>query len=678
MKGNIPADICPIFYGAKTFGLSKKDGGVRPISVGCTLRRLAAKLCMAKIKDDCKVKFLPHQLGVGVPSGAESSIHSCRKYVKNNHSSPKVLLKVDFKNAFNTIRRDVVLNNLKSNYPKLYPFVWQCYSLESNLYFGSDIIISATGVQQGDAIGGLLFALGINPLISKLRSELNSWYLDDGMIADSPETVLDDFKYIIHEGEKLGLVLNPSKCEIFTINCQENAPDIISKFKETAPEIKVIDTTDLILLGAPILPESYDTILNSKHADLKRMLARLDTIDCHDAYFLLKNCFAIPKLLFFLRSAPLFESNQLADMDRSLRTGLEHILNVDLSSNIWKQASLPVKMGGLGIRSFMDLATPAFISSYYKSKEIIDIISPDCIKNMPYTEVEKAERKWANMPGITEEDYPNDTSVQKNWDLPLCKLTFKTLIDHAKDETTSARLLAITQEHASDWLEALPSASLGLKLENQQFRIACALRLGSKVCHTHTCVCGKLVSSNGYHGLSCKKSSGRHPRHSHINDLIKRACISGGTSAIREPQGISRTDGKRPDGMSMFPWKNGKLLLWDFTCVDTLAPSHVLDSSKFPGKAANEAELRKIKHYDNLTESYHFIPICMETFGTFGQIGISFIKDLGEKIISQTGEKRSTAFLFQSIGIAMQRGNAFSILGTLKQDDEHLHEIYLL
>ena len=68
----------------------------------------------------------------------------------------------------------------------------------------------------------------------------------------------------------------------------------------------------------------------------------------------------------------------------------------------------------------------------------------------------------------------------------------------------------------------------------------------------------------------------------------------------------------------------------------------------------------------------------METFGTFGQIGISFIKDLGEKIISQTGEKRSTAFLFQSIGIAMQRGNAFSILGTLKQDDEHLHEIYLL
>ena len=167
LPGNVPANVCPAFFGAKMFGLSKKDGGIRPIAVGCSLRRIAAKLCMHKVKDECKIKFLPHQLGVGVTSGAESSIHVCRKYVKYNHSTSKVLLKVDFKNAFNLLRRDGMLQLVKTNFPRLFPMVWQCYSSGSHLYFGSDIIISATGIQQGDPLGGFLFSLGINDMIAK-------------------------------------------------------------------------------------------------------------------------------------------------------------------------------------------------------------------------------------------------------------------------------------------------------------------------------------------------------------------------------------------------------------------------------------------------------------------------------------------------------------------------------
>ena len=101
-------------------------------------------------------------------------------------------------------------------------------------------------------------------------------------------------------------------------------------------------------------------------------------------------------------------------------------------------------------------------------------------------------------------------------------------------------------------------------------------------------------------------------------------------------------------------------------------------ASKDPEKVAGEAENRKIKHYENLTDSYHFVPISIETCGVWGGLGMSFVKEVGKKIIEQTGEKRSTAFLFQSIGIAVQRGNALSILGTLKQDGNTLHEIFFL
>ena len=308
----------------------------------------------------------------------------------------------------------------------------------------------------------------------------------------------------------------------------------------------------------------------------------------------------------------------------------------------------------------------------------MDFIAPDCIKEGSYDDAEKAQDCWLNHPGISPDDIPTENEIQANWDLPPCKKMLNTLISEVDNPTDTARLKAISQPHASDWLEALPSSSLGLKMDNQLFRISCALRLGTKICHQHSCICGKNVHPNGIHGLSCQKSAGRHPRHSHTNDLIKRALVSCDTASIREPQGVSRIDGKRPDGMTLYPWKNGKLLLWDFTCVDSLAPSHVDKSAKEPGKAANEAEANKIKHYESLSENYHFVPVCIETFGVFGDIGMSFIKEIGKKVSEKTGEKRSTSFLFQALGMAVQRGNAMSILGTIKPDPNDLHELFLL
>ena len=68
----------------------------------------------------------------------------------------------------------------------------------------------------------------------------------------------------------------------------------------------------------------------------------------------------------------------------------------------------------------------------------------------------------------------------------------------------------------------------------------------------------------------------------------------------------------------------------------------------------------------------------METLGTWGKLGLNFIEEVGKDIIDKTGERRSTNFLFQSISIAVQRGNAISILGTLKQEDRQLEEVFIL
>ena len=50
----------------------------------------------------------------------------------------------------------------------------------------------ATGVQQGDPLGPALFALAIHRVTSKVKSDLNVWYLDDGCIGGDTQTVLSN------------------------------------------------------------------------------------------------------------------------------------------------------------------------------------------------------------------------------------------------------------------------------------------------------------------------------------------------------------------------------------------------------------------------------------------------------------------------------------------------------
>ena len=103
-------------------------------------------------------------------------------------------------------------------------------------------------------------------------------------------------------------------------------------------------------------------------------------------------------------------------------------------------------------------------------------------------------------------------------------------------------------------------------------------------------MCGNMVDSTGRHGLSCKNAKGTFPRHQQVNDILKRSLGSAQVTAVTEPAGLSRSDGKRPDGLTLFPWSMGRCLVWDFTCRDTLAPSNTMLISLQAGKAAIKAE----------------------------------------------------------------------------------------
>ena len=132
----------------------------------------------------------------------------------------------------------------------------------------------------------------------------------------------------------------------------------------------------------------------------------------------------------------------------------------------------------------------------------------------------------------------SDTGAQKQWSSAVNKMKLKRLHE-TNSNPAKARLLAYEGKIPGAWLNAYPSKMLGLKLTDDQTRISLGLRLGAKTCEAHICSCGNEVQEDGKHGLACKKSAGRHPRHSMINDIVKRALASAGLPSQLEPVGLT-------------------------------------------------------------------------------------------------------------------------------------------
>ena len=96
----------------------------------------------------------------------------------------------------------------------------------------------------------------------------------------------------------------------------------------------------------------------------------------------------------------------------------------------------------------------------------------------------------------------------------------------------------------------MPVSSCCLRFDDEAVRIGVCFWLGSTLCVPHQCHCRASVDAFGFQGFVCKKASGRSARHHALNDLVARAMASAGIPVSKQPQILSRSDGKRPDGLS--------------------------------------------------------------------------------------------------------------------------------
>ena len=165
--------------------------------------------------------------------------------------------------------------------------------------------------------------------------------------------------------------------------------------------------------------------------------------------------------------------------------------------------------------------------------------------------------------------------------------------------------------------------------------------------------------------MSCRRGSGRHSRHNQVNEILCRAFNAVGAFATREPHSLCGRSDKRPDGVTQIPWRRGRCLAWDATCPNTFAQSYVQTTSSVAGSAAAAAELKKQQKYSDTNIDIDFVPFAIETSGVWGEEALRLVNEIGRRTALVTHEPRSTAFLRQRISVAVQRGNAACINGTL-------------
>jgi hypothetical protein len=151
IHGHLPELLVPWFVGAPLTAFAKHNGGVRPLAVGETLRRLTSKLGVSIVKDRAAVYFglqddpyVPVQLGVGVRGGAEIAVHLVRSVVEAHGGDGSFALRTfDFSNAFNEASKQKFLDIVQEKYPELHPYVKMRCAKTSHLWW--DRMMSAWG-----------------------------------------------------------------------------------------------------------------------------------------------------------------------------------------------------------------------------------------------------------------------------------------------------------------------------------------------------------------------------------------------------------------------------------------------------------------------------------------------------------------------------------------------------
>jgi hypothetical protein len=155
----------------------------------------------------------PLQFGLGSKGACELIGHGSQSLINGLHKQEPGgnwgMLQVDIKNAFNSLLRLAILRGVRKRFAEGTPWMATYYGKASLLFCGDQVLLSTTGVQQGDNAGPAGYCFGTHDIYESLEDIdgllWQAWYMDDGTLVGRLSALEEALHRIRVMGAEVGL-----------------------------------------------------------------------------------------------------------------------------------------------------------------------------------------------------------------------------------------------------------------------------------------------------------------------------------------------------------------------------------------------------------------------------------------------------------------------------------------
>ena len=693
--GSVPEEAREWLLASWLIPLDKGNGKIRPIAGGTALVKLTASYLMVNASERLKnvFRFSGTQYGLFMKGGATTAAHMTQLNLDRDPAN--ITIKIDFANAFNTIPRKFILDELykRPEMTSLFSLVHWAYSGWSPLLVRNNegdvaqVLQSQEGVRQGCVLGSLAFGVATLTLLAKIKDSHKDIeivaYLDDVSITGKSESALSAFEQICSEASGIGLAVQREKCEVLIPNVggmNEQLLNAVSKHGLRAQK------GALPLLGSVVGHDRSEMkkLVDEKVKGWEKALALLAHEEMPTQLALLVGRWTMthkPNML--ARSLPpSITAQPLADFGEAVIKTMEERLKLTFTAEARALFQETLRGGGLGFYPPALTAPYAFLAGFAASclaYRQSNIFSQGWVEGEGWLQSELSEclrryidpkLDWPQKKGLTDNKafvaHFFNTDFSKRSDKLQADLAATFRVNRRKEIKKAllpeavARLECRTNKATPLLWRAYPLTQ-EFVLTDEETRFAVAYATGQRLPHLpELCSCGRDTPLTMEHTVHCQE---KLTRHNMIQDrLVAFARLHGVT--IKQNPRLDYEDAKQrlePD-VIFYPGVHEPVQT-DVTVINPCAPFRLANGGHKWATKAQKAR-KKLKYHANAkARGDIFRPLVFETHGKMSEeIGLTL-----DMLASSTPTDRGLAVhdMKLDLAVTLARGNALAAKTTI-------------